>query len=262
MSAARWWPIIQQIATPEFGFWTKSGEFVFIAILGGGAHAFGAFAGAAMFECVRFYAAAHLADSLAAHSRRRADRHHPVRAERPDRPPPARRPGQAGRTLMANILLSAKGIKIRFGGVIAADGIDLDVLEGENLAIIGPNGAGKTTFLNISTGYRWPQAGTVTFLGQDITAQLPRTITKLGIARAFQIPQLFLDQTVMENMLIAAASRQGSSVRASRRCRRLPEAPEMERLLDLVGVKSYAERKARNCPEASASWSISRWRWP
>ncbi|MCA6109506.1 branched-chain amino acid ABC transporter permease [Bradyrhizobium cenepequi] len=55
--------MIQQIATPEFGFWTKSGEFVFIAILGGGAHAFGAFAGAAMFECVRFYAAAHLADS-------------------------------------------------------------------------------------------------------------------------------------------------------------------------------------------------------
>jgi len=55
--------MIQQIATPEFGYWTKSGEFVFIAILGGGAHAFGAFAGAAMFECVRFYAAAHLADS-------------------------------------------------------------------------------------------------------------------------------------------------------------------------------------------------------
>jgi ABC-type branched-subunit amino acid transport system permease subunit len=55
--------MIQQIATPEFGFWTKSGEFVFLAILGGSAHAFGAFAGAAMFECVRFYAAAHLVDS-------------------------------------------------------------------------------------------------------------------------------------------------------------------------------------------------------
>ena len=55
--------IIQQIATPEFGYWTKSGEFVFIAILGGGAHAFGAFAGAAMFELVRFYAAAKLADA-------------------------------------------------------------------------------------------------------------------------------------------------------------------------------------------------------
>jgi branched-chain amino acid transport system permease protein len=55
--------IIQQIATPEFGYWTKSGEFVFIAILGGGAHAFGAFAGAAMFEIVRFYAAAQLANA-------------------------------------------------------------------------------------------------------------------------------------------------------------------------------------------------------
>jgi ABC-type branched-subunit amino acid transport system permease subunit len=55
--------MIQQIATPEFGYWTKSGEFVFIAILGGSTHAFGAFAGAAMFEVVRFYAAAHLADA-------------------------------------------------------------------------------------------------------------------------------------------------------------------------------------------------------
>jgi branched-chain amino acid transport system permease protein len=55
--------IIQQIATPEFGFWTKSGEFVFIAILGGGAHAFGAFAGAAVYEIVRFYAAAQLANA-------------------------------------------------------------------------------------------------------------------------------------------------------------------------------------------------------
>ena len=149
---------------------------------------------------------------------------------------------------MANVLLSAKNIKIRFGGVIAADGIDLDVLEGENLAIIGPNGAGKTTFLNISTGYLRPQAGTVSFLGHDITAQLPRTITKLGIARAFQIPQLFLDQTVMENMLIAAASLRGrpSGFQA---LSRMPEVTEMERLLDLVGVKSYAERTARELPE-------------
>jgi branched-chain amino acid transport system ATP-binding protein len=149
---------------------------------------------------------------------------------------------------MDNVLLSARGIMIRFGGVIAADGIDLDVHEGENLAIIGPNGAGKTTFLNISTGYLRPQAGSVSFLGRDITAQLPRTITKLGIARAFQIPQLFLDQTVMENMLIAAASLKGrpSGVRA---LSRLPDVSEMTRLLDLVGVKEFAGRKARELPE-------------
>src|SRR4029434_2679107 len=119
-------------------------------------------------------------------SRRGTDRHHSLRAERPDRPQAARQSAEGRRSLMASVLLSAKGIKIRFGGVIAADGIDLDVHEGENLAIIGPNGAGKTTFLNTSTGYLRPQAGSVTFLGQDITAQLPRTITKLGIARAFQ----------------------------------------------------------------------------
>jgi branched-chain amino acid transport system ATP-binding protein len=149
---------------------------------------------------------------------------------------------------MADVLLSAKDIKIRFGGVIAADGINLDVLEGENLAIIGPNGAGKTTFLNISTGYLRPQQGTVTFLGQDITARLPRAITRLGIARAFQIPQLFLDQTVMENMLIAAASRAGSPS-GFRALSSLPELPEMERLLELVGVGSYARRRARELSE-------------
>jgi branched-chain amino acid transport system ATP-binding protein len=149
---------------------------------------------------------------------------------------------------MDKVLLSAKGIKIRFGGVIAADGIDLDVLEGENLAIIGPNGAGKTTFLNISTGYLRPQAGAVTFLGQDITAKLPRTITQLGIARAFQIPQLFLDQTVLENMLIAAASRRGSPS-GLQALSALSDSTEMERLLDLVNVRSYAGRKARELPE-------------
>jgi branched-chain amino acid transport system ATP-binding protein len=149
---------------------------------------------------------------------------------------------------MSRVLISARGLKIRFGGVIAADGIDLDVLEGENLAIIGPNGAGKTTFLNMATGYLRPQAGTVSFLGRDITALPPRTITRLGIARAFQIPQLFLDQTVMENMMIAAAAQAGS-MSAFRHLLDLPERKEVEDLLDLVGVRSFANRKAFELPE-------------
>jgi branched-chain amino acid transport system ATP-binding protein len=146
------------------------------------------------------------------------------------------------------VLIAARGLKIRFGGVIAADGIDLDVIEGENLAIIGPNGAGKTTFLNMTTGYLRPQAGTVQFLGQDITALPPRTITKLGVARAFQIPQLFLEQTVMENMLMSAAARTGQ-LTGMRRLMDLPERQEMEDLLDLVGVKGFAERRAFELPE-------------
>ena len=149
---------------------------------------------------------------------------------------------------MSRVLISARGLKIRFGGVIAADGIDLDVFEGENLAIIGPNGAGKTTFLNMTTGYLRPQAGTVSFLGQEITALPPRAITRLGIARAFQIPQLFLDQTVIENMMIAAAAQAGE-LSAFRHLLDLPEREEMEQLLDLVGVRAFAERKAFELPE-------------
>jgi branched-chain amino acid transport system ATP-binding protein len=149
---------------------------------------------------------------------------------------------------MSRVLISARGLSIRFGGVVAADGVDLDIVEGENLAIIGPNGAGKTTFLNIATGYLRPQAGTVSFLGRDITDLKPRTITKLGIARAFQIPQLFLDQTVMENMMIAAAARTGA-MSTLRHLLDLPEYKEMEDLLDLVRVRSFADRKAFELPE-------------
>jgi branched-chain amino acid transport system ATP-binding protein len=149
---------------------------------------------------------------------------------------------------VSRILISARGLKIRFGGVIAADGIDLDVLEGENLAIIGPNGAGKTTFLNMATGYLRPQAGTVSFLGKDITALQPRVITKLGIARAFQIPQLFLDRTVIENIMLASAAQTGQ-LSGWKSLLDLPQRAEMENLLDLVGVRAFAERTAFELPE-------------
>ena len=82
-------------------------------------------------------------------------------------------------------LLSARGLRLAFGGVKAADGIDLDVMPGEFLAIIGPNGAGKTTFINMSTGYLRPQAGSITFDGQPILGLRPR-----AIVRARHRPQL------------------------------------------------------------------------
>ena len=150
--------------------------------------------------------------------------------------------------MTGNIVLSARGLVIRFGGVIAADGVDLDVVDGEHLAIIGPNGAGKTTFLNIATGYLKPQAGRVAFLGEDITAHSPRAITRLGIARAFQIPQLFLDHTVIESLLIAAASRAGRFA-TMRDLHDLPERPEMMRLLALVRADDVAHQRAIVLPE-------------
>ncbi len=146
------------------------------------------------------------------------------------------------------VLLRAEGLKLRFGGIIAADGIDLALHEGEHLAIIGPNGAGKTTFLNICTGYLRPQAGSVTFEGREITAHPPRDITRLGVARAFQIPQLFVEHTVLENMLLAAAVRE-KHWNPLRSLRAIPERGEMEALLDLVGCADVRNRVASELPE-------------
>ena len=148
----------------------------------------------------------------------------------------------------APVLLKAEGLKIRFGGIVAADGVDLTIHEGEHVAIIGPNGAGKTTFLNICTGYLRPQGGSVTFEGKEITAQPPRTITRLGIARAFQIPQLFAEQTVLENMLLAAAVRE-KRWNPLRALTSLPERGEMLALLDLVGCADVRLRRAAELPE-------------
>ena len=108
-----------------------------------------------------------------------------------------------------NVMLEARGLRLAFGGVRAADGIDLSVMRGEFLAIIGPNGAGKTTFINMTTGYLHPQAGSIHHEGEVITGLSPRAIVRRGIARSFQLPQLFTEHTVLENAALAIAARLG-----------------------------------------------------
>ncbi len=149
---------------------------------------------------------------------------------------------------MSEILLSARDLYIGFGGVTAAEGVSLDMRAGENLAIIGPNGAGKTTFLNICTGYLRPWRGSVNFLGQDITNRPPRAITRLGIARAFQIPQLFTEQTVLENLLLAVAARE-RAWRPWQRLQNLDARDEMLALLELIGLDELAETVVGELPE-------------
>ncbi len=148
----------------------------------------------------------------------------------------------------AATLVEARGLEIRFGGVVAADGVDLAVREGDNLAIIGPNGAGKTTFLNICTGYLKPQAGSVRFGGHELIGRSPRAITRLGIARAFQIPQLFSEQTVRENMLVAAAAR-ARRLAPLTRLAAIPERGAVDELLELVGCADVADQLAAELPE-------------
>lgn len=103
-------------------------------------------------------------------------------------------------------LLRARGVTINFGGVQAARDVGIDVYDGERFAIIGQNGAGKSTFLNLCTGYLKPAAGRIFFRDRDITGLSPRAITRHGIARGFQHPQLFARQTVSDNLRFAVST--------------------------------------------------------
>ena len=107
--------------------------------------------------------------------------------------------------MSAPILLRASGIEKRFGAVVAATGLNISIGAGERVSLIGSNGAGKTTFVNMITGYLKPDSGTISLGDLDITQLAPRAITRLGVARSFQIPQLYPQLTVLDNMLVAIA---------------------------------------------------------
>jgi branched-chain amino acid transport system ATP-binding protein len=102
-------------------------------------------------------------------------------------------------------LLEATGVNKRFGAVVAAADISISIAAGERVSLIGSNGAGKTTFVNMITGYLKPDTGRIALGGRDITPLPPRAITRLGVARSFQIPQLCGDLCVLDNMLVANA---------------------------------------------------------
>ncbi|MCK1620714.1 ABC transporter ATP-binding protein [Bradyrhizobium sp. 159] len=104
-------------------------------------------------------------------------------------------------------MLSLRGLTRRFGGLTAVDAIDLDLARGELISIIGPNGAGKTTLFNLVTGLDRPDAGTVSFAGQDITGLSPERLAGHGIARTFQLGRVFGNLSVMDNVLIGAHTR-------------------------------------------------------
>lgn len=100
-------------------------------------------------------------------------------------------------------LLETRDVTIRFGGLIAVNLLNIEVKQGEIIAIIGPNGAGKTTAFNLITGVYEPTEGDILLNGEKINGRRPDEIAKLGIARTFQNIRLFKDLTVLENVLIA-----------------------------------------------------------
>jgi branched-chain amino acid transport system ATP-binding protein len=144
-------------------------------------------------------------------------------------------------------MLQARGLGKRFGAVVAAADISLDIMAGERVSLIGSNGAGKTTFVNMITGYLKPDEGQIVLAGRDVTALAPRAITRLGVARSFQIPQLFGELSVLENMLVANACHDNrlSFWEASRRSAAMARA---DALLQRFGLTEHRARRVAELP--------------
>ena len=107
------------------------------------------------------------------------------------------------------VVLETRGLDKHFGGIVAANQVSLKIEKGARHALIGPNGAGKTTVVNLLTGVLKPTAGEILLDGNDITRLEPNARVRLGIARTFQINQLFADLTPIETLGLAISERLG-----------------------------------------------------
>jgi branched-chain amino acid transport system ATP-binding protein len=106
-------------------------------------------------------------------------------------------------------LLRLESVSVAFGGLVALGGVDIDVAQGERLAVLGPNGAGKTTLFNAIAGDIRPTSGTVNIKGVDCTALPSRLRPQLGVARTYQKTRLFGGLTVEDNLYLAQAGKRG-----------------------------------------------------
>ena len=108
-------------------------------------------------------------------------------------------------------LLQVRGLSKRFGGLVATDALDLDVDAGEIHAVIGPNGAGKTTLISQLSGALAPDAGSIVLAGQDVTGLSVHERVRRGIARSYQVTNVFRAFSALENVVLAVQAGDGSS---------------------------------------------------
>jgi branched-chain amino acid transport system ATP-binding protein len=146
-------------------------------------------------------------------------------------------------------LLTVDAVSRQFGSLIAVNRVSMNVEPGELRAVIGPNGAGKTTFFNLISGFFPPSAGRIVFDGRDITQMLPHQRVALGIARTFQITEIFPTLTVQENLCIAVEVASGFRLRpwlasqASQQVR-----GRVDELLQLAELTAKADRPVGELP--------------
>jgi branched-chain amino acid transport system ATP-binding protein len=155
---------------------------------------------------------------------------------------------------MSDVLLGARSLTVRFGGVLAVNDVSFDVQRGEVFTLIGPNGAGKTTVFNLISRIYTPTSGSIAFEGQPLDEVAPHRIAALGIARTFQNIELFEHATVLQNLLIGRHIHRRSSVwselvfapsvrRAERETRR-----KVEEVIDFLDLQHYRDTMVAGLP--------------
>jgi branched-chain amino acid transport system ATP-binding protein len=162
----------------------------------------------------------------------------------------------------ASLLVHAKAVTKRFGGLLAVNNVDFDIPRGSIVSLIGPNGAGKTTFFNMITGYYVPTKGEISFDGQPIVtmkgdkvrSRKPHEVTRLGIGRTFQNIRLFGTMSALDNVLVGQhvhlRSRWWDAILRTPLMKVEEELARVRarELLDFVGLGGRAETWARNLP--------------
>ena len=143
------------------------------------------------------------------------------------------------------VILQVEHLNKAFGGLLATCDVSYEMQTGELSAIIGPNGAGKSTFFNLLTGYHRADSGRVLFQGKDITNWPPHRIARLGIARAFQVSNIYLALTTYENVRQAILAQQKKTLNFFTPAHRLAKKETLE-LLEVAGLSRHADMIAGN----------------
>jgi len=152
-----------------------------------------------------------------------------------------------------HVVLETQAITKKFGGLTAVNQVNLKLEDGELRCIIGPNGCGKTTLFNLITGYYKPSSGYVLFADQDITAKPVHVISKLGIGRKFQIPGIFEQLTVYQNIRVPFFSGQRQSMFVNPRLDSKSHQ-EIMRYLTKINLADKADYPAKNLAHGEKQW--------
>ncbi len=153
-----------------------------------------------------------------------------------------------------DVLLSAQDISVRFGGVLAVNGVSFDVRQGEVFTLIGPNGAGKTTVFNLISRIYTPTSGRIQYKGLDLTAQPPHAVAGLGIARTFQNIELFEHASVLQNLLIGRHTHRRTSLlddllfTPKARRAAIEDREKVERVIDFLDLQHHRESLIAGLP--------------